>query len=83
MNPTVDDHAIYFKEGNFRIHLSLRGMFSGFPSKRPSLDSILNNDNVYLLTLSHCDTHSEVYAENEARMLDWKGDVYQNMTDVV
>ena len=36
---------------------------------------MLNNDNVYLLTPSHCDTHSKVYAHNESKMLDWKGDI--------
>ena len=74
-DPTVDDHAIYFKEGNFRIPLSLRGIFSCFPSRKPSLDSMLNNDNVYLLTPAQCNTHSSAYAENEAKMLDWQGEI--------
>ena len=38
---------------------------------------MLNNDNVHLLTPSFCDTHSKVYVENEAKMLDWKGDIVE------
>ena len=73
VDPSTDDHAIYFKEGDFRIPLKLRGTFSMFHMSKPSVDTLLNNEKVYLLTPSECNTHSRHYAENEERMLDWQG----------
>ena len=75
VDPSTDDHAIYFKEGDFRIPLKLRGTFSMFHMSKPSVDTMLNNEKVYLLTLSECNTHSRHYAENEERMLDWQGNM--------
>ena len=73
VDPSTDDHAIYFKEGDFRIPLKLRGTFLMFHTSKPSVDTMLNNEKVYLLTPSECNTHSRHYAENEERMLDWQG----------
>ena len=77
VDPSTDDHAIYFKEGDFRIPLQLRGTFSMFPTSKPSVDSMLNNDKVYLLTPTRVDTHSKHYTENEERMLNWQGEMRQ------
>ena len=35
-NPGVEDHSIYFADSDFRITLTLDGVFSGFPSSKPS-----------------------------------------------
>ena len=75
VDPSTDDHAIYFKEGDFRIPLQLRGTFSMFPTSKPSVDSMLNNDKVYLLTPTRVDTHSKHYNKNEERMLNWQGEM--------
>ena len=75
VDPSTDDHAIYFKEGDFRIPLQLRGTFSMFPTSKPSVDSMLNNEKVYLLTPTRVDTHSKHYNKNEERMLNWQGEM--------
>ena len=77
VDPSTDDHAIYFKEGDFRIPLKLRGTFSMFHTSKPSVDTMLNNDKVYILTPSECNTHSTHYAENEERMLNWQGEMQE------
>ena len=45
-DPTVDDHAITFVEMGFRIPLSLWGIFSYFPTSKPTHDDLLNPNEV-------------------------------------
>ena len=47
-DPTVDDHAITFAETGFRIPLSLWGIFSYFPTSKPTHDDLLNPNEVYM-----------------------------------
>ena len=49
-DPTVDDHAITFVETGFRIPLSLWGIFSYFPTSKPTHDDLLNPNEVYILS---------------------------------
>ena len=56
-DPGIDDHAIYFKETDFRIPLQLKGIFSVFPTSKPTRNTLLNSENVYLLTTESIDTH--------------------------
>ena len=74
-NPTSMDHAVVFKDTDFKIPLSLRGTFSYFESSKPSRDTMLHSDEIYLLTPTRWDPHTTVYQENEANMVDWKGDI--------
>ena len=75
--PNVENHSIHFPETGFRIPLSLTGTFSYFHTSKPSLDFLLHNDEVYVLTPPNFDPHNEVYAKNEADMLDWEGNMIQ------
>ena len=49
-DPTVDDHMITFMEMGFRIPLSLWGIFSYFPTSKPTHDNLLNPTEVYILS---------------------------------
>ena len=40
-NPEKDDHSVYFKDENLRMHLRLHVVFSYFPSSKPS-NKLLN-----------------------------------------
>jgi hypothetical protein len=72
--PTAEDHTILFEDSNFRIPLSLWGIFSYFPTSTPKNEQINGCDNVYLLTPNGIwNPHSDAYACNEENMLDWEG----------
>ena len=74
-DPTVEDHSIYFHETNFRIPLQLWGIFSYFPTIRPTSQDVMESDEVYLLTTSRWDPHQKAYSTNEDSMLDWEGNI--------
>ena len=74
-DPTVDDHAITFMETGFRIPLSLWGIFSYFPTSKPTHDDLLNPNEVYILSPATWNPHSNAYSTNEKSMLDWEGNM--------
>ena len=74
-DPTVDDHAITFMETGFRIPLSLWGIFSYFPTSKPTHDDLLNPGEVYILSPATWNPHSDAYSANEESMLDWEGNM--------
>ena len=74
-DPTVDDHAITFVEMEFRISLSLWGIFSYFPTSKPTHDDLLNPNEVYILSPATWNPHSNAYSTNEESMLDWEGNM--------
>ena len=74
-DPTVDDHAITFVETGFRIPLSLRGIFSYFPTSKPTHDDLLNPNEVCILSPATWNPHSDAYSTNEESMLDWEGNM--------
>ena len=73
--PTVDDHAITFVETGFQIPLSLWGIFSYFPTSKPTHDDLLNPNEVYILSPATWNPHSDAYSTNEESMLDWEGNM--------
>ena len=72
---TEDDHAIFFPETNFCIPLSLWGIFSYFPRSKPTQDELVEPSDMYMLTPTTWDPHSDHYAHNEENMMDWEGNV--------
>ena len=40
--PTVEDHSIYFSDEYLRIPLSLNGIFSSFPTRRPTNQDLID-----------------------------------------
>ena len=73
--PTEDDHAIRFPETGFRIPLSLWGIFSYFPTSKPAKEVLVEPSEVYMLTPTVWNPHSDAYAINEESMLDWEGNM--------
>ena len=74
-DPSEEDHAITFPETGLRIPLSLHGIFSCFNTSKPSREDLDSATEVYLLTPSMWNPHSDVYAHNEGTMLDWEGNM--------
>jgi hypothetical protein len=73
--PTKEDHALTFPETGFRIPLSLTGTFSFFPTTKPSVNDLIDPEEVHLLTPATWNPHLDVYAMNEESMLDWEGNI--------
>lgn len=77
-DPAIEDHSIGFPGHDFRIPLSLWGIFSYFPTTAPTLQQIEECDDVYLLTPNgRWDPNVDAYAANEASMLDWEGNMVE------
>jgi hypothetical protein len=74
-DPDVGDHAITFPETGFRIPLALWGIFSYFPTSKPSTETLNGSKDVYLLTPDKWNPHADMYAINEESMLDWEGNI--------
>ena len=72
---TANDHALIFKETGFRIPLSIHGIFSFFPTTKPTVKELLVGHDVYILTPEHWNPHTDAYSVNEASMLDWEGNM--------
>ena len=68
--PTVEHHSLYFPETSFRVPLKLWGIFSYFPSSKPSVGVLEQSKEVYTLTPDSFNPHDKAYAENEENMLD-------------
>ena len=69
-SPTVEHHAITFQETNFRIHLTLHDTFSYFPTSKPNTQELEEPEDVYVLTPTSWNPHSDAYVINEESMLD-------------
>ncbi len=76
-DPSEEDHALTFPETGFRIPLSLWGTFSHFPTSKPTMDDLTDAQEVYLLTPTSWNPHSDVHAKNEESLLDWEGNMRQ------
>ena len=74
-DPKDLDHSIMFNSTCFQILLYLWGIFSYFSTRRPTKEDLLAGHDVYVLSPSKWDPHSEVYGQNEANMTDWEGNV--------
>ena len=77
-NPQEEDHSIYFREENLRIPLKLHGIFSYFPSSKPSEELLNECERVLLLTPDGpWDPNTDVYSRNEDSMLDYEGNMVE------
>jgi hypothetical protein len=74
-DPAVDDHSISFPETGFCIPMSLWGTFSYFPISKPMTKEMQETEEIYLLTPSRWNSHSDAYAMNEDNILDWEGNL--------
>ena len=55
--------------------LSVWGLFSYFPSIKPSIQDLQGEQDVYILTLATWNPHSDTYTSDEDSMLDWEGNM--------
>ena len=74
-DPKDSDHSTMFNSTGFQILLYLWGIFSYFSTWCPTKEDLLAGHDVYVLSPSRWDPHSEVYGQNEANMTDWEGNV--------
>ena len=74
-SPTEEHHPIIFQETNFRIPLTLHGTFSYFPTSKPTTQEMEEPEDVYVLTPTTWNPHSDTYVTNEESMLDWEGNM--------
>ena len=56
-DPSVEDHSIYSPEEKSRIPLSLWGVFSYLPTSKPSVETLNDCDEMFLLTPNIWDPH--------------------------
>ena len=74
-SPTEEHHAITFQETNFQISLSLHGTCSYFSTSKPGIKELEEPEDVYVLTPTIWNPHSDAYVINEESMLDWEGNM--------
>ena len=75
MNLTAEDHAITIPETGFRIPMMLWGIFSYFPTSKPTADALQAGNNAYILTPTTWNPHTDIHAANEDSMLDWEENI--------
>ena len=77
-NPQVEDHSIYFPKEDVRIPMELSGIFSCFPTCKPSAQDLEECENVLTLTPDGAwDPHNDAFARNEMNMLDSDGNMIE------
>ena len=65
-DPSVEDHTVFFPRYDVRIPLSLNGIFSCFPSSKPSIDDMDICEDIFLMTPKGTwNTHTDAYAQNK------------------
>ncbi len=83
-NPTVDNHVIVDSETGMRIHLSLNGIFSSFPTRALTLEEIEDWDTYPIVFITPDSIawypYASHYAEKEATMLDSNGLIVEHDT---
>ena len=76
-NPERSDHSIYIPDKDLRITLSLRGVFSYFPTCKPTDEELEGTEEIIPITPVHWNPHSDVYAQNEHNMVDHEGNMIE------
>ena len=81
-DPTRHDHAIIFKGYDLCIPLRLHGVFSYFVTRKPDVELALDMNEpsiyakeIYTLTLTKWNPHTDAYALNEESIVDWEGNI--------
>ena len=81
-DPTREDHANIFKGYDLCIPLQLHGIFSYFVTRKPDIESVVDVDEpsisateIYTLTPTKWNPHTDAYALNEESIIDWEGNI--------
>ena len=76
-DPDETTHSLHWPRAKVRIPLELHGIFSSFRTRRPT-NAELEDEDIEIVALTPegpWDPNSTVYADNEAGMTDWQGNV--------
>ena len=78
-NSDETNHSIWFADAEFRIILSLQGIFSYFPTRKPTQSGLEAVEDVLVLIPQGqtWDPHSTVFENNEENMIDWEGNMIE------
>ena len=75
-NPTVENHSVFFPKTKLRIHLSLYGVFSYFPTHNSTTKDLLKGEKIIIMPEGPTwNPHSEHFSLNEDSYLDWNGEM--------
>ena len=75
-DPTVEDHAITFKDSELRIPLQLIGTFSYFHNRTPTVQELHDYEKLFITPdASDCNSQCESFKRNERAMLDYNGEM--------
>ena len=81
-DPTQHDHAIIFKGYDLCIPLRLHGVFSYFVTRKPDIESVVDMSEpsiyakeIYTLTPTKWNPHTDAYTLNEESIVDWEGNI--------
>ena len=78
-DPSVEYHTIFFAKYDVWISLSPNGIFSRFPSSKPSIDDMDICEDILPMTPEGTWTpHNDAFGQNEANMLDYEGNMINN-----
>ena len=78
VEPSVEDHALYFPDDDLRIHLQLAGIVSYFCTRKPTADEIESLPRIDMTPNSPTwDPYNTIYARQEECMLDFEGNIIQ------
>ena len=71
VDPSKEDHSLFFSESGLRIHLDLKGTFSSFKTRKPTDDELEHCDKIFITPDSSIwDPYSSHFADNEEAMID-------------
>jgi len=71
-DPSKATHSIYIPEHDIRIPLSMRGVISCLPVRKPTVQEIENCQWIPLTSKTEWDPHSDDFAENEEKLMRTK-----------
>ena len=81
-DPTRHYHCIIFERYDLCIPLRLHGVFSYFVTRKPDVELALEMDEpsiyakeIYTLTPTKWNPHTDAYALNEESIVDWEGNI--------
>lgn len=75
-DPTAENHSIYFKDENLRIHLSITGIVSYFSVRKPTAEDLRELESLDLTPdLPSWDPYDVKYERREDVMLDFEGHI--------
>jgi hypothetical protein len=78
IDPSINDHMLLFPDDDLRIHMSLRGIISYFPTRKPSIQEFNELPRLHLTPdAPSWDPHTDLYSRQEDCMLDWEGNVME------